>query len=301
MPTLLIQPEGLRAPLAPAQTLLAAALAAGVPHAHACGGAGRCSTCRVRIVAGGEVCTPPTELEADIRARLGFAPEIRLACQTRATGDVTIRRRVLDAADEELTSLLRDGARALPVGVERRLAILFADIAGFTPFAAALPAYDVTHVLNRYFYHMGQAIERYDGMIQNYMGDGLVALFGLRRRRGAAVNAVRAGLAMLTAMDDMQPYLQRFCGCGFDIRVGIHYGTAVVGSIGAPGTQRLTAIGDAVNLASRLESANKQTGTRLLISAATARRVRGAVSVGAAHQLRLPGKRGRHTAYEVNG
>ena len=301
MPRIHILPDDVEIEVDAQQSLLEASLAAGTTHAHACGGRGRCSTCRVLVLSGAERCPPPTGLERQIAARLGFGDDIRLACQTRPTGDVTIRRLVLDPADEMLTSLLGPGAGDGRVGVERRLAIMFADIAGFTPFAAALPPYDVTHVLNRYFFHLGQAIERYDGTIQNYMGDGLVALFGLERRRGAALNAVRAGLDMLAAMDELKPYLRAFCGRAFDTRIGIHYGTAIVGAIGAPGTQRLSAIGDAVNMASRIEAANKVTGTRLLISAATRQRVKGEIALGPAHRLTLPGKSGRYSLYEPLG
>ena len=83
------------------------------------------------------------------------------------------------------------------------------------------------------------------------------------------MQAVRAGLEMLAATGNLKPYLQAIYAKSFQIGVGIHYGEAVVGAIGAQSLKRVTAIGDAVNLASRIEAANKQAGTNLLISEET--------------------------------
>ncbi len=89
------------------------------------------------------------------------------------------------------------------------------------------------HVLNRYFHAMGAPIAAFGGCIDNYMGDGLMALFGLRDgEQDVALRAVQAGLAMIEAMDAPRPYLETAYGRSFDIGVGIHYGDVVVGSIG---------------------------------------------------------------------
>jgi adenylate cyclase len=231
--------------------------------------------------------------------RLGFGPALRLACQTTLTGDVRLRRLVLDDEDAALVDQSKPGAAPGPAGEERRVAILFADIRGFTPFAEALPAHDVVHALNRYFHRVGDVIHRWGGCIDNYVGDGLMALFGVEDPDDAAGRAVRAGLGMLEAVERLQPYLRAAYGRGFDIGVGIHYGEAVVGAVGAPGRRRRTAIGDAVNLASRVEAANKGAGTRLLISEATYRQVEGRVRVGRTVHVSLPGKSGQYTLYEV--
>src|SRR5262249_1512950 len=115
----------------------------------------------------------------------------------------------------------------------------------------------------------------------------------------AAWQAVRAGLGMLDAVEQLQPYLLAAYGRGFAIGVGIHCGDAVVGAVGAPGGRRRTAIGDAVNFASRVEGANKGAGTRLLISEETYRQVEGRVRVGRTVRVSLPGKSGQYTLYEV--
>lgn len=208
---------------------------------------------------------------------------------------------MLDDEDLQLTDQRTVGQAPTSVGEERQLAVLFADIRGFTPFAEALPPYDVVHVLNRYFHDMGQVINRNVGHIDNYMGDGLMALFGMEDTTGAALQAVRAGLEMHAAMEHLKPYLRTIYAKTFHIGVGIHYGDVVVGAIGAQSLKRVTAIGDAVNLASRIEAANKQAGTGLLISEETYREVRERVRLGKTICVTLPGKTGEFALHEVVG
>src|ERR1041384_6824501 len=94
----------------PNETILQASLRAAIPHAHACGGHARCSTCRVQIVEGLDRCAPRNDKENELATRLHFSPEIRLACQTTVNGDVKLRRLVLDEEDIELTDQKRAGA-----------------------------------------------------------------------------------------------------------------------------------------------------------------------------------------------
>jgi adenylate cyclase len=306
MPTIRFLPDDVEVQAQSGETVLDASLHAGIAHAHACGGHARCSTCRVEVTEGIDECAPRTIAEQVLADRLGFAAHLRLACQTIANADLTVRRLVLDDDDIELVDQRPRDAAPLMAGEERELAILFADISGFTSFSEALPPHDVVHVLNRFFHAMGRAIAQFGGCIDNYMGDGLMALFGLREAASETVGnapeqAVRAGLAMLVAMDELKPYLETAYGRSFDMRIGIHYGEAVVGSVGAIGRERVTAIGDAVNLASRIESANKLFGTRLLLSAPAYSQVIHKVDVAATHETGLPGKTGVHRLYEVVG
>jgi adenylate cyclase len=281
------------------ESLLDAALRGGIAHTHVCGGAARCSTCRVRIVSGAEACATRTRAEERMASRLGFGPEIRLACQTQLTGDVTVRRLVLDPEDAEIVDQARAGAKPRSVGEERRVAILFADIRGFTAFAEALPAYDVIHTLGRYFYRMDAVIRRHGGYVDNYMGDGLMALFGTDDVPDAAGRAVAAGLEMLAAVDELAPYFHAAYGKRFRIGVGIHFGDVVMGPIGPPDYDKITAIGDAVNLASRIEAANKHLETELLVSAETRALLGDRFRFEAKEGVTLPGKAGVHTLFEV--
>ncbi len=301
MPTVFYILENQTVEADPAETILQVSLRAGIPHAHACGGNARCSTCRVVILEGLEYCVSRNDREQKLADRLHFTPDIRLACQTTIGKDVKLRRLVLDDEDLQLTDQRSAGAAPTSVGEEKRLAVLFSDIRGFTPFAEALPAYDVVHVLNRYFHDMGVVITRNGGQIDNYMGDGLMALFGMENQTEAALQAVKAGLEMHAATEHLKPYLEAIYAKSFQIGVGIHYGEVVVGTIGAQSLRRVTAIGDAVNLASRIEAANKKAGTRLLISEQTYSEVKAQVLVGKTIHATLPGKKGEYALYEVIG
>ena len=128
-----------------------------------------------------------------------------------------------------------------------------------------------------------------------------MALFGMEDSKGAALQAVKAGLEMHAAMELLKPYLQTIYATSFDIGVGIHYGDVVVGAIGAQSLKRVTAIGDAVNLASRIEAANKQAGTGLLISEETYSEVHEQVHLGKTIRVTIPGKTGEYSLYQVVG
>lgn len=175
-----------------------------------------------------------------------------------------------------------------------------ADISQYTPFAEALPSYDVIHVLNRYFYLVGQVIRCNDGVISDYIGDGLMALFGIEDTGDAALNAVTAGLEMFAAVEELNPYLEGMYGRHFQIRIGVHFGEAVVGTIGVADMTKVVAIGNAVNLASRSETANKEVGTRFLISGETYAMVKERIHVKQCIRLPLRGKRGEYSLYEVD-
>src|SRR6266446_5658022 len=103
MPTLTYTLDQRTVEVDKAETILEASLRSGIPHAHACGGNARCSTCRVLVVEGLEHCDPPNDKERVLADRLHFTAEIRLACQTTISKEVTLRRLVLDEEDLQLT------------------------------------------------------------------------------------------------------------------------------------------------------------------------------------------------------
>jgi class 3 adenylate cyclase len=272
-----VAPEG--------EDLLHALLHAAVPHAHACGGHGRCSTCRVQILDGLQHCLPRNEAESAMADRLGFGPQLRLACQTKVTGDVRLRRLVLDDEDTELAEEEVNGGALRSLGDEKSACVMFADIRSFTAFTESLPAHDVIHVLNRYFRQMGRVISHHGGFIDNYFGDGVFALFGIDNPEEAPLRAVKAGLDMLEAVASLRDYLEASYGRWFDIGIGLHYGPVVVGGVGANEIKRITAVGDTVNMTSRIEAATREVGARFLISEAMHEQVARAVhiEIGRAH------------------
>jgi adenylate cyclase len=274
------------------ETILLAALRAGITHAHLCGGSARCSTCRVIIVEGLENCAPRNAEEQSIADMLEFAPKVRLACQTVVTGDVKLRRLVTDILEDvDLTGLYVKGVEPCSIGVEKYILILFSDIRGFTPFAESLLPYDVIHVLNLYFQKVGEVIGRH----------GFMALFEADDPAEGALRAVTAGLDLLDAVHKLDPYLQQLYHKSFQIRIGLHFGQVVAGKLGSPGNKKMTVIGDTVNFASRIEAANKQAGTQFLISEDTYALVKQQVRVGRCVRMSLPGKSGEYNLYEVAG
>jgi adenylate cyclase len=285
-------------------TILDASLEAGIPHTHVCGGNARCSTCRVLITEGMEHCAPRTAAEQELAQRLHFDPCVRLACQTELAGEgrITLKRLSFEAED---VALYHDQAigkiTAGMLGQEKKLAILFADIRGFTAFSEALLPYDVIYVLNRYFRLMGRVIQRHQGVINVYMGDGLMALFGLEQTGNPAEQAIRAGIDMLEALEQLNPSLEELYDHRLRIGIGVNYGYAVVGTIGDPKAPQWTAIGDAVNLASRIESANKQLGTNFLISETAYQAAAEQAIVDRQFTVKIPGKSGEYCLYEVVG
>jgi adenylate cyclase len=292
-------PDGVDVDSKTGKSLLDVALKAGIPHTHACGGNARCTTCRVLVVDGEQNLAEPTWKETRVAKKIGLGGRYRLACQTKVEGDATVRRLVIDPADVALTDL-RD--HASPVGVEREVAVLFSDIRSFTPLAESLLPYDVIHLLNRHYYEMGSVITGRGGHITAYMGDGLMALFGLddSRASDAPHDAVLAGLDMLERQEARRPDLEALYGQSYAIGVGVHTGQAVVGMLGGE-VSVMTAIGDVVNMASRIESATKQVGAQMLISDATYQRAADVIQVGKKVALQLKGKTGTHTLYEVTG
>jgi class 3 adenylate cyclase/nitrite reductase/ring-hydroxylating ferredoxin subunit len=298
MAKIISMPDGMEFETKPGETLLEAALAAHVPLAHACGGRAKCSTCRVWVLGGQEACPPRSEAEQELADRIGLGEEVRLACQLKPTGDLRVRRLVLDETDLLLTSQLNRTA-ATRVGEMRDVTVFFSDVAGFTTISETLLPYDVMYLLNRYFAQAGEIVERNGGYIDNFIGDGMVAIFGIDGQPEAPIRAVNAALQTLAAVDRMKPFLAATYQVNFDIRIGLHHGEAVLGSVGSPGHERLTAIGDVVNVASRVEAANKEAGTRFLISEALHRIVENQVETRDFIRTRLRGTSDRITLYEI--
>ena len=303
MPVIVCQPDDISVPFDGETNVLAALVGAGLPIAHLCGGQARCSTCRVIVFEGLDLLSDPTVKEQAMAQRLGFPDEIRLACQTTASAPVTLRRLVLDDDDAEMASQIgRHGFRG-PIGREVEIAVLFADVAGYTTMAEALPPYDIVHMLNRFFNGASAAVEANSGHIDNYMGDAILALFGVHDEDAPAAGAIRAGLGVLDVARNLSRYVEKIYGTSFAVRVrvGVDYGEAVFGLLGAENSARETAIGDVVNVASRLEGANKEVGTSMLVSEAVFRSRSKDIRFGRSFELDVRGKVGRVTAHEVVG
>ena len=234
-----------------------------IPHASVCGGRGRCSTCRVRVIGGEDGLSTASAEELRVLERVGAPPHVRLACQAIPSGDISIVPLLPPNAS------LRDTGRRSPslAGQERDIAILFADLRSFTQFSEKKLPYDVVFVLNRYFAHMGEAVEAAGGHLDKFIGDGVMALFGAKTdAQTGARQAMKAAKEMSKKLADLNEQLKDELDEPLRIGIGIHLGPAIIGEMGYGTATGLTAIGDSVNTASRLESMTKEFGAQLIIS-----------------------------------
>lgn len=268
-------------------SLLDVSLMHGIEHAHVCGGNGRCSTCRVRVLSGLENLSAMGATEATLLKRIGAESDMRLACQSRLQGDVRIAPLIGHA--QAKNSVLKKKTES--EGAEREIVVLFSDLQGFTAFSEHRLPYDVVFVLNQYFRGMGKIIEDEAGHIDKFIGDGIMALFGLKEDIAtAARHALAAAHRMQTQLATMNDFLANELKTPLKLRIGIHAGAAIVGDLGYGNAAHLTAIGDVVNTASRLEHANKKLGTWLLVSDKVVELTGDAREADVLLKLRLRGK-----------
>ena len=242
-------------------SVLEASRYADLPHASVCGGRGRCSTCRVRIVRGLDALPVASEAERRVLRRIGAPPDVRLACQLRPARETTVVP-VLAARDALTPELERQG-------VEQEVAVLFADLRGFTRMAERRLPYDVVYLLNRYFEVIGSAIARAGGIANQFTGDGAMALFGVERGpESGSREALTAAVAMISGLDALSRELSGELVEPLRLGIGIHVGHAVVGRMGYGDNSYFTAVGDTVHVAARLEQATKDFECELVVSEA---------------------------------
>jgi class 3 adenylate cyclase len=163
-------------------------------------------------------------------------------------------------------------------GDERIATVLFSDIRNFTGITAGKPSRTVLRWLNRYFTAMDEVIRAHDGFLNKFIGDGLLVVYGVPLSQGVKVdacNSVRSALAMLKRVEELNAERPDDEDCpDLRIGVGIHTGTLTSGSVGSLNRLEYSVIGETVNLASRLESLNKEFGTEIIISQGTYERVK---------------------------
>lgn len=242
---------------------------AGIAHASVCGGRGRCSTCRVRVIAGHESLPPAASAEARLLERVGAGRQVRLACQLRPVAHVAVVPLIPPTVEPEHALVETERMS----GEERDICVLFADLRGFTRLSEKRLPYDVVFLLNRYFEAAGGAIDAAGGITNQFTGDGVMALFGVYDGAAAgARQALAAARAMTRAVAALSTELREELPEPLRIGIGIHCGPTVVGHMGRGVATYLTAVGDAVNTASRLQDQTKAFACQLVVSEQVAQR-----------------------------
>jgi adenylate cyclase len=283
----LTYPSGRVVPIVRGVSVLEASRMAGIPHASVCGGRGRCSTCRIRVDGPPEAVLVPAPEEVKVLRRVGAAPDVRLACQLRPHGDLRVTP-LLPATAQARDGFSRPGYLH---GAEREIAILFGDLRSFTQLSEKKLPYDLVFLLNRYFAETGHAVEAAGGHIDKFIGDGVMALFGLDSGVEAGCRqALAAARDMSARMESLNHALVHDIPEPLRIGIGIHTGPAIVGEMGYGSAVSVTAVGDSVNTASRIEGLTKTYGCELVISEAVA--LRAGIDVGDAprHEIEIRGR-----------
>jgi adenylate cyclase len=252
------------------QSVLEASLKAGIPHYHACGGKGKCSTCRILILEGLENLSPINRKETLLRNKIPFPHKVRLACQTTMEqGPVKIERIIKDETDFSLffdTNDLQESNQQL--GEEKELALFFLDIRNFTPFIETYFPFDVVHIIRRLFFIFHSVIHKQKGEIIETAGDGFYAVFGLRSNpKKAADEALTASRLIIESLEEFnETYLKKYFFVTFEVGIGIHLGKVIVGNIKIGQKNNTSVMGLAVNVASRLQSSTRELNNNIVVS-----------------------------------
>jgi len=262
-PPVLSYANGRSMPILPGATVLETLRANGIPHASVCGGRARCTTCRVLVTKGLEQLPQPSGLEAKALARIGATSGMRLACQISPTADIAVLP-LMPADAGAADGSIRGGLE----GRERSITILFTDLRASTGLAEGKLPYDVLFILNQFFHEMTQALAASNGHYSQFTGDGLMALYGLYADdpKSGPADAVRGAKQMLERLEQLNYRLRSDLREPLRIGIGIHFSEAIVGAMGPPRSQVITAIGDAVNTCARLESLTKEYACAVVIS-----------------------------------
>jgi adenylate cyclase len=244
-------------------SVLEASLRHQVPHASVCGGRARCSTCRIRVI-GDHVSLPaPSNREAFVLNRVGAGsdPAIRLACQLRPETDLSF----FQIFTPHTASARASGPSH--IGEERYLVSMFVDMRGSTKLAENRLPFDTVFVVNRFLGAVSQAVIECGGQPNQFLGDGQLALFGLAATRQVACRQALKAAAMIGVnVEELNHFLKHDLREPIRFGIGIHSGEVIVGDIGYRDHMVFTALGDAVNVAARLQDMTKTLGCEAVVS-----------------------------------
>jgi adenylate cyclase len=242
-------------------SVLEASLRSNVPHASVCGGRARCSTCRIRVIGDCASLPEPSKREAFVLNRVGAAdPSIRLACQLRPTQDLSFFQLFVPQVSP-------NGQAPHRIGEERYLVSMFVDMRGSTRLAEARLPFDTVFIVNRFLGAVSQAVIECGGQPNQFVGDGALALFGMNTSpRIACRQALKAAAMIAANVEELNRFLSHDLNEPIRFGIGIHGGEVIIGDIGYRDHMVFTALGDAVNVAARLQDMTKSLGCETIVS-----------------------------------
>jgi adenylate cyclase len=245
-------------------SVLEASLRFNLPHASVCGGRARCSTCRIRIIGDCSALPEPSQREAFVLNRVGATdPAIRLACQLRPTADLSFFQLFMPHA----MSANAHASHPQRIGQERYLVSMFVDMRGSTRLAEQRLPFDTVFIVNRFLGAVSQAVIECGGQPNQFVGDGELALFGLRTSPQIACRQALGAAARIAAnVEELNRFLSHDLHEPIQFGIGIHGGEVIIGDIGYRDHMVFTALGDAVNVAARLQDMTKTLGCEAIIS-----------------------------------
>jgi adenylate cyclase len=246
-------------------SVLEASLRNNVPHASVCGGRARCSTCRIRVIGDCDSLPEPSKREAFVLNRVGAGadPAIRLACQLRPDTDLSFFQIFLP----QITAATLRTSSPTRIGEERYLVSMFVDMRGSTKLAEKRLPFDTVFIVNRFLGAVSQAVIECGGQPNQFVGDGQLALFGLGTNpQTACRQALKAAAQIATNVDELNQFLSHDLREPIRFGIGIHGGEVIIGDIGYRDHMVFTALGDAVNVAARLQDMTKSLSCEVIVS-----------------------------------
>jgi len=246
-------------------SVLEASLRHNVPHASVCGGRARCSTCRVKVVSDRSALPKPSGRESFVLARVGAGkdPSIRLACQLRPQTDVA----VIPIMPPNVGADFVRARQRVHIGEEHFVVSMFVDMRGSTSLSEGRLPFDIVFLINRFVETVSRAITDAGGEPNQFVGDGVLALFGLTTDAATACRqALRAASLIESNIAHLNHQFATEVVEPVQYGIGIHAGEVIVGDIGFRGRTVFTALGDSVNVAARLQDMSKRLGCRAVIS-----------------------------------
>jgi len=244
-------------------SVLEASLLNNIPHAHVCGGRGRCSTCRIRVLGDVSELPAPSGAEQVVLERVHAAPGVRLACQLRPTRDIAF----VPMLSPRATTVDAYRTGAAYSGVERYVVIMFVDMRGSSRLAEGRLPFDTVFVINQFLNAVSSAVLSTGGEPNQILGDGLLALFGMGGRPEVACRqAIAASVAIAARVETLNSALAYALLEPIRFGIGIHAGVTIAGNIGYERHAQFTVIGDPVNVAARLEELTKPFGCEVMMS-----------------------------------